>query len=111
MKFFISGPYSASHPREVLKNVNRAIDIGIELMRMEHAVYIPHLTHYIHLRPNCPFEYKEYLYNDIEFLKVCDAIFFIAHSDGADGELMLAKQLNKRIYYDLRTVPNEIKRH
>ena len=109
MRFFVSGPYTASHPREVLKNVNRAIDIAIELMRMGHAVYIPHLTHYVHLRPNCPFEYKEYLYNDKEFLKVCDALFFIEHSNGADEELELAKRLMKKIYCDLRTVPNEIK--
>lgn len=109
MKFFISGPYTASHPREVLKNVNRAIDVGVELMKMGHAVYIPHLTHYIHLRPNCPFEYKEYLYNDKEFLKVCDALFFIRESKGAIEELDLAKRLGKRIYCDLRTVPNEIK--
>ena len=110
MKFFISGPYTASHPREVLKNVNIAIDIGIELMKKGHAVYIPHLTHYIHLRPNCPFEYEEYLYNDIEFLKVCDALFFINHSNGADKELKLASKMKKKIYYDLKEVSNETKK-
>lgn len=109
MKFFISGRYTASHPREVLKNVNRAIDIGIELMKKGHAVYIPHLTHYVHLRPYCPFEYEEYLYNDIEFLKVCDALFFISHSNGADKELELASKMKKKIYYDLKKVPNETK--
>ena len=107
MKFFISGPYSSSHPRKVLKNVNQAIDIGIELMKLGHAVFIPHLSHYIDLRPHCPFEYKEYLDNDIEFLKVCDAIFFIGHSTGADKELKLAKQMNKKIYYHLEEIPKK----
>jgi len=107
MKIFVSGPYSAFHPREVLKNVNRAIDIGIELMRKGHAVFIPHFSHFMHLRPQCTFQYEEYLYNDIEFLKVCDALYFIGHSKGANKELLIARNMNKKIYYNLEEVPYE----
>ena len=104
MKIYIIGKYSAIHPREVLKNVIRAIDIGIELMKLGHAVFIPHLSHYIHLRPQCPFEYEEYLRNDIEWLKVCDAVFFINHSNGSDRELEIAKSLGLKIYTNLGDV-------
>ena len=104
MRIYIIGRYSANHPREVLKNVNRAIDIGIELIKKGHAVFIPHLSHYIHLRPYCPFEYEEYLRNDIEWLKVSDPVFFINQSKGANRELEIAKSLGLRIYTNLGDV-------
>ena len=76
----------------------------IELIKRGHSVYIPHFTHYMHLRPNCPFEYEEYLKNDLEWLKVSDAVFFLSHSNGADGELRVAKKLGLRIYTDITEV-------
>lgn len=104
MRFFVIGKYSDGHPRDILKNVNKAIDIGIELMKKGHSVYIPHFTHYMHLRPNCPFEYEEYLKNDLEWLKVSDAVFFLSHSNGADGELEVVKKLGLKIYTDINEV-------
>jgi hypothetical protein len=104
MRFFISGPYTASHPREVLKNVNAAIDAGIQLMARGHHVYVPHFTHYMHLRPQCTFEYEEYLRNDLAWLEVSEAVLFLAHSKGADGELEKAKELGLKIYYSIKDV-------
>ncbi len=109
MRIFVSGPYSANHPRDVLVNVNLAIGIGIELMRRGHAVFIPHLSHYIHLHPSCSFEYEEYMRNDMAWLEVSDAIFVIAKSPGADRELEYAKLLGKLVYFSLDDIAaNEI---
>ena len=70
-------------------------------MKRGHSVYIPH---YMYLRPNCPFEYEEYLKNDLEWLKVSDAVFFMSHSNGADGELRVTKELGLKVYTDIREV-------
>ena len=91
MRVFVSGPYTAGHPRDVLKNVNRAIEVGIVLMKAGHDVFIPHLSHYIHLHPDCPFEYEEYRRNDLAWLEVSDAIVVIADSPGVRGELRFAR--------------------
>lgn len=101
MRVYIIGPYTADHPRQVLKNVNAAIDIGIKIMEKGHAVFIPHLSHYIHLRPNCTFEYDEYIKNDIEWLKVSDAVFVLGSSPGSDKEIEIAKSLGLKIFRSL----------
>ena len=108
MKMFIAGPYTADHPRDVLVNVNNAIDAGIEVMKRGHSVYIPHLTHYIHLRPQCPFEYEEYLINDREFLEVCDGLLVIGASPGADKEVEAAKSLGITVYYSVEEIDSVV---
>ena len=107
MRIFIAGPYTADHPREVLKNVNNAIDAGIGVMKKGHDVYIPHLSHYIHLRPQCPFVYEEYLQNDRAFLKICDALLVIGSSPGTDREVDFAHANNIKIYYSIEEIDNE----
>lgn len=99
MRMYIAGPYSANHPRQVLRNVDAAIEAGIKVITKGHSVFIPHYTHYMHLHSSCPFEYEEYLRNDIEWLKVSDAMLFLSPSPGANMELELAKKLGLRIYY------------
>ena len=102
MRVFIAGPYSAGHPREVLSNVNKAIEYGIWLMLAGYDVFIPHLSHYIHLHPSCPFEYEEYLKNDMAWLEVSDAVMRLSgHSNGADGEVARAKVLGIPVVYSL----------
>ena len=105
MRIYIIGPITAEHPREVLKNVNSAIDAGIEIMKRGHSVFIPHLFYYMHMRPNCPFEYEEYVKNDFEWLKVSDAVFFLKSSPGSDKELKIAKKLGLKIFKSLDEIP------
>lgn len=108
MRIYVAGPYTADHPRKVLENVNKAIDVAMELMKKGHSVYVPHWTHYMHLRPHCTFEYDEYVKNDMEWVKVSDAVFRLyGESKGADREVMLANRLGKlTYYYDLDSVPD-----
>ena len=102
MRVFISGPYTAEHPRDVLKNVNNAIEVGLELMWMGYDVFIPHLSHYVHLHPECTFEYEEYLKNDMAWLEVSDAVFRMpGESNGADAEVAKAKELGIPVFYDV----------
>ena len=106
MRIYVIGPLSADHPREVLKNVNSAIDAGIEIMKKGHSVYIPHFFHYMHLRPNCPFEYEEYMRNDLEWLKVSDAVLVLGNSPGSNRELNFARRLGLKIFKSLEEIPD-----
>ena len=95
MRVYIAGPYTAEHPRDVLKNVNAAIDAGIEIMELGHNVYIPHLSHYIHMRPPCTFEYIEYLNNDKAWLRKSDIVVRLdGKSIGADIECSWANEFD-----------------
>ena len=102
MRVFLSGQYSADHPRKILENVNRAILHGIAIMCRGHSVFIPHLFHYVHLNRACPFEYEEYLRNDLEWLEVSDVLYRMpADSKGADIEVARAKELGIPVVYSL----------
>lgn len=108
MKIYIAAPYSAKTPEEIIQNVNTAIDVGIMIYRHGHIPYIPHLAHWIEQRNQeyiFKLQYEDYLKMNIEWLKICDALLYLAPSPGADQELQLAKELKKQIYYDIRDIP------
>lgn len=109
MRIFISGPYSKpSHPREVQRNVSRAIVHGIWLMQKGHSVFIPHYSHYMHLHPACTFEYEEYLRNDMAWLEVSQGVLRLpGESVGADKEVQRARELGIPVFYSLEEVPLE----
>lgn len=105
MRIFISGPYSASHPREVQRNVSKAIYHAIFLMKKGHSVFVPHLSHYIHIHPACPFEYEEYLRNDMAWLEVSEAVLRLpGASVGADKEVERAKELGIPVYHSIEEI-------
>jgi len=67
--------------------------------------YIPHLTHYVWLHPDGDFAWGTWLALDSEWLRLCDALFFIGSSPGADMELVEARRIGLDIYTDLNDVP------
>ena len=94
---YIAGPYSSG---DKLRNVNRAIDIGAEIMKRGHMVIIPHLSHYIDERHSFP--YVVWLKMDLVLLDKCDAIFRMqGKSHGADGEVAYASAKSIPIFDDL----------
>lgn len=85
-KIFISGPYTNG---DVAVNVKKAMDISNELINRGFAPYCPHLTHFLHL--NNPQPYEKWLELDIQYLKICDALYrFKGKSNGADKEVQFA---------------------
>jgi len=105
-RIYVAGPYTAPNPRLTQLNVNRAIEIGCALIRKGWTPFIPHLTHYIWLHPKGDFDWEVWMELDKVWLEVCDALFFIAPSRGANIELELAKKLGLKIYYKLEDVPD-----
>ncbi len=105
---YLSGPYSADTEAQILFNVNRANAYGVALMRKGHHVIIPHLSHYTEQEAAAQnqggFSWERWMEQDLAILELCDALFFIDHSPGADIELARAKELGLQIFYSLDEV-------
>ena len=104
-RIYVAGPYSADNPRRTQLNVNKAISVGCELLKKGYAPFIPHLCHYIWLHPEGNFEYETWTRYGLEWLDVCDALFFIGESPGANNELKMAREKGLTIYVKLEEVP------
>ena len=107
-RIYVAGPYSADNPRSTQLNVNKAISVGCELIKKGYAPFIPHLCHYIWLHPDGDFDYEFWIEYGFEWLNVCDALFYMKSSPGADAELLYAKKLGLPIYQSIDAVPSLI---
>jgi len=105
MKIYVAGPYTARHLRDTQRNVDTAIDMGIQIWKKGHFPYIPHLTHYIYLRPTCDLEWEDFIEWDKVWLDACDAFLYLGKSRGADLELKYAKSKGKIIFKNLDDIP------
>ena len=108
LKIYIAGPYTALTEYAVRKNVDYAMDVGIELLRRGHSPFVPHLTHYLALRAKGrDYEptWEDYMRSDLNWLQDADALFLINHSRGADIELAEAKINCLEIFTSMRSVP------
>lgn len=111
MKIYIASPYTEDTEEERLANVHKAIDAGIEVYRLGHIPYIPHLSHWLDKRATeigQPLEWKDYMEIGIEWLRECDALLYLGSSKGADIELYCAKALGLKIYYSVKELLNKV---
>lgn len=96
-KIYIAGPYSKGNPES---NVHNAIEIANTLADMGFAPFVPHFTHYWHIKFPRPYEF--WLDLDNQFLPYCDAVLRIpGESSGADKEVEYAKKLSKPVFSSL----------
>jgi hypothetical protein len=113
-RIYVAGPYTSrkhdEHSSCVVEtqwNVNKAMEIGNELLRKGHFIYVPHYTHYLHIARNGNLPISAWYGLDNTFIECwATALFYIAPSPGADAELALAKKLGRRIFLKLEDVPN-----
>nr|MDO8081919.1 DUF4406 domain-containing protein [Candidatus Freyarchaeota archaeon] len=105
LKVYIAGPYTARNFRQTQRNVDQAIDTGIEIWKRGHYPFIPHLTHYVDIRPTCDMRWEDYLEWDRVWLDACDALLFTGASKGAKQELKYAKLKGKRILFNINEIP------
>lgn len=113
LRIYIAGPYCPTNcslhqaAQQAQRNVDKAIAIGNRLIEKGHFVFIPHLSHYIHIHPSCLKDYADWWYDeDNTFLEYwANAFFYISSSKGADKELKLAKIKGLKIFTELNQVP------
>lgn len=116
-RIYIAGPYcprkGSLHdaPRIAQRNTDKAIEIGNALIEKGHFIFVPHLSHYMHIHYSCKRDYGYWWYDeDMTFLEYwATALFYIGTSHGADMELKFAKDKGLKIYYSLDEVP-EVKK-
>jgi hypothetical protein len=110
MRIYVAGPYDpkqakSTHdaPRIAHQNVQKAAEIGLALWKMGHNPYVPHFGHYLNIISDE--DLTGFMGRDFEWLDACDALYFIAPSNGANRELERAKQRGMPIFYSLEQVP------
>ena len=110
MKIYVAGPYTASTDLEIQQNVNNAIDAAIAVYKKGHYPYLPHLTHWIELRSQETkqgLKWEDYIEMDHAWLENCDALLLLAPSRGANLELEYAKQHGKKIFFNIKEIPEQ----
>lgn len=107
---FVSMPYSALTPQDILCNIQAAEDVSIQLIKAGWAVYTPHKnTAGLEKYEGEDGITKDTWYaEDLEILRRCDAIFMgprWEHSGGANGELVEAQRIGLEIFYYQDGIP------
>ena len=105
---YVAGPYTGSNRLEIDRNVNRAVDAGIEVFNKGHFPYVPHLTDLVDKRAKeigIDMSWSDFMAWDTPWLQVCDALLFVGESKGANIELEAAKQQGKKIFYSSDEIP------
>lgn len=105
---YVAGPYTANERKEIDSNVNRAIDVGIEIFNKGHFPYVPHLTDLVDKRAKevgLELSWADFMAWDAPWLKVCDALIFVGESKGANMELEEARKLGKTIFFCSDDIP------
>lgn len=113
MIIYVAGKYNAPTDGERLRNTNKAIDVGIEIINMGHYAHIPHLTHWIEKRMDYngepPRENAYWYVFDNKIMPKMEGFIKISkdgESKGADAEEALAKKLGLRIFESLEEIRN-----
>lgn len=96
MRVYIAGPYTHG---DIEANVNAALQTASILFDAGCFPYVPHLSHYWHIKHPRP--YEDWMNLDKEWLLVCDAVLRIpGYSPGADLECLWAGLANIPIFTD-----------
>jgi nucleoside 2-deoxyribosyltransferase len=89
LRVYVAGPISNG---DRLANINRAVEMGVQMFRDGLAPFVPHFDAYWFL-PEDEQVYEGFLEFDFAFIEVCDAVFRLpGFSPGADREVAFAAE-------------------
>ena len=95
IKVYIASPYTKG---DVAVNVKRQLDCVDELMTLGFAPFAPLYSHFQHMAHPRP--YEDWIKLDLIWVEVCDCLLRLeGESDGADGEVAVAKKLGIPVFY------------
>lgn len=95
---YLAGPYSNPDAFIQCRNIRHARDVAQHMWLEGKAVICPHMNTAWFEGPR-----QIFINGDLEILSRCDEIFMLqgwASSDGAKGELDLARRMGLRIEYE-----------
>ena len=107
MIIYVSAPYGKSRgasPAVLKANVDRAIRVARELIKMGFKPYVPHLLHFIadNWKDSPPED--EWYWMGSFALECCDAVLMTGkwkESDGCLRELRQARLMTKKVFFSL----------
>lgn len=100
VKVYIAGPYTNG---DVCENVANAMKMWHTLRDHGFSPYCPHLTHFLHLHKQRP--YEEWLEYDNEWLEVCDVFLRMpGKSNGTEAEETIAYNLEIPVFNSLESL-------
>lgn len=117
---YISGPIGNAGkctPEQQIQNVQNGEDIYGVLIKKGYAPYCPHMSYYPDKRwreqNTHDLKHDDWLNLDKKWVNACKYFFYMVpetygESHGAKMELQWAKDWGKRVFYDLKEVPDKI---
>ncbi len=103
---YIAGPITAPTVYQIWRNVGRAHEASLRLMKKGWAVHCPHKnTEFLGgaLKKDSEEDFEAWIERDLCILSRCDAIYMLKgwrKSRGSKRELAKAKELELTIYYE-----------
>jgi hypothetical protein len=105
MRIYIAGPYGDQLPKDqIRRNVEAADNVARALAKMGHTPFCPHKMTW-GWEDDPELDKDDFLRIDLEWLELCDALFFIAPSPGADIERREAERRGIKVFTKLEEVP------
>lgn len=101
MRVYIAGPYTGDGTLPSRReNVRVAVDVASQLMDLGYDYFLPHLSHFVDLHHQQP--YEKWLKLDFVWLAQCEALLRIpGNSPGADREVEEAHRLGIPVFYSV----------
>ena len=116
MKIYVAFRYSLpSDVINILANIGKAIEAGVEIAKKGHIPYIPHCDCLIAMWSKGMLPKNFYYEMGMTWLKCCDALFLLDKADlllpnsGVKREYDWAVGNGLRIFYNLDEIPVEVK--
>jgi hypothetical protein len=116
MMILIAGPYRSgtdNDPKLIKKNMDRLESMALPIFRKGHVPMIGEWVANPLIELAGSKEVGDEIFNEIQYptahrlLTKCDAILRIkGESKGADQDVVIAKELGLKIYYDLNEIPD-----
>ena len=95
-KVYIASPYTQG---DVGQNVGIAMSFSHAILDNGHCPISPLLSHFLHIHRQR--HYEDWIAMDLELVKVSDCLIRLpGDSNGADGEVRLARELGIPVFYD-----------
>jgi hypothetical protein len=117
MMILIAGPYRSgtnNDPKLIQKNMDNLESMALPIFRKGHVPMIGEWVANPLIELAGSKEVGDDIFNEIQYptahrlLTKCDALLRIkGESKGADQDVVIAKELGLKIYFDLNEIPNE----
>jgi len=101
-KIYLAGPLNAMAV-DYIRNLNKMIHWDLKLRRLGYSVFDPCLDLLVGLLDG-EFEYQDYTFNNIPWLKVADALFVLPDwelSVGTKKEIEIARSHHIPVFFEL----------